>query len=1006
MTKRFPRLDTGKNRHRRHGVVALWIALLTLFVVPGEAKAQEFFEAGQQPRFNRIGREDGLPSNAVSSIQQDKRGFLWFGTQGGLAKYDGRRFEYYRNQPFKEGSLPHDLVQTLYYDPVQDTLWVGTYRGLARYRIGDSGFTTFSHNAEDPSSLSNDVVIAVAQDAEGNLWVGTQDGLNRMTDEGTFEKVASASEVIRDLHLDSEGTLWVGSYGGIQRWNPELGELERVSVELPSSYVMAIQEVRPGVLLLACWGGGLVEYDTDSGRTSHHSFEDDRLYAVHASSDGTLWAGSWGGGLFARASDGNEYHFTPEEEGLESGVIYSFYEDKAGIVWIGTNGGGLYRLSPRQRNYRTYFHDPERPGSLPPGKIQAIERAEDGTLWIGTYGGGLGRYDEESERWVVYEHDPSNAYSLADDIVTEIAEDSAGNLWVASNGGLQRFEAAEERFLTWGVHIHRDVPLKGEIVYAFLEDRQGTYWIGSYRMGVECFDPETGKLERYHSLDGDPRSLSNNLIYDILESHDGTIWVATNGGLNRFHPETNDFDRFVYDIDDRQGPSGNTIRVLFEDSKDRLWAGTVSGGLNRFHPETDTFTHITATDGLSNNTVLGILEGADGRIWLSSQQGISSYNPQTGHIDILDERDGLYGSEFHNGHHSDADGTLFFGGSHGVTRITSATSGVNSHVPEVQITDVRVFQESIDPYRPTFNDAEIVLAPDESFIGFEFVAIDYESPESNQYAHRLIGFDSDWVSTGTRNYATYTNLSPGRYRLLVRAANGDAVWSLEPAELTLRVLAPWYRSWWAFVGYAIAFLLLSYGALRIREGQVLAGNYRALEESNRKLAEANSELERLSIRDSLTGAFNRRYFDAKLTEEWNRARRSGSWIALLMADVDHFKHFNDTRGHIAGDSCLVSVCRILEGHLARTTDALARYGGEEFAILLYGTDLPGALEVGERLRKAVEVENAEVTVSIGAAALQPETHQSALELVAAADRGLYQAKQSGRNRVMTDRAGS
>ena len=1005
MIKRRPRFGTDKNRPR-HGFVALGVAFLALFLVPDKGDAQEFFEAGQQPRFNRIGREEGLPSNAVSSIQQDQRGFLWFGTQGGLAKYDGRRFEYYRNQPFKEGTLPHDLVQTLYYDPGEDTLWVGTYRGLARYRIGESGFTTFSHDPQDPASLSNDVVIAVAQDAEGSLWVGTQDGLNRMSEGGTFEKVDAASEVIRDLHLDSGGTLWVGSYGGLERWDPKTGELKSAPVELPSSYVMAIQEVRPGVLLLACWGGGLLEYNTRSDTTTHHSFEDDRIYAVHTSSDGTLWAGSWGGGLFAIASDGSEYHFTPEEDGLESGVVYSLYEDNAGIVWIGTNGGGLYRLSPRQRNYRAFFHDPERPGSLPPGKIQAIERASDGTLWIGTYGGGLARYDKERETWIVYDHDPGDPFSLADDIVTEIAEDSAGHLWVATNGGLQRFHAAEERFLTWGDHIHQDVPIKGEIVYAFLEDHRGNYWIGSYRMGVECFDPETGKLERYSTVEGNPRSLSNNLIYDILETNDGTIWIATNGGLNRFHREENDFDRFVYDIDNREGLSGNTVRVLFEDSQARLWAGTVSGGLNLFHPETDTFTHITAAEGLSNNTVLGVLEGADGRIWLSSQRGISSYNPETGHIDVLDERDGLYGSEFHNGHYADPDGTLFFGGSHGVTRINSATSGVNPHIPEVQITDVRIFQESIDRYRPTFNDAEITLAPNESFVGFEFVAIDYESPESNQYAHRLVGFDTDWVSTGTRNYATYTNLSPGRYRLMVRAANGDAVWSEKPAELTLRVLAPWYRSWWAIVGYAIAFLLLSYGALRIREAQVLAGNYRALEESNSKLAEANSELERLSIRDSLTGAFNRRYFDAKLTEEWNRARRSGSWIALLMADVDRFKHFNDTQGHIAGDRCLVTVWQILEGHLSRTTDALARYGGEEFAVLLYDTDLPGALEVGERLRQAVEAESGEVTISIGAASLQPETHQSALDLVAAADRGLYRAKQSGRNRVMTDRAGS
>ncbi|MFP4430562.1 MAG: two-component regulator propeller domain-containing protein [Spirochaetaceae bacterium] len=1003
MKKRFRRFAIGKNRILRRR--ALFFALLSVWsgVSIPPAEGQQFFEAGQVPRFNPISRAEGLPSNAVSSIQQDGRGFMWFGTQGGLAKYDGRKFEYYRNIPFEEDSLPHDLVQTLYYHEEEDTLWVGTYRGLARHRIGEAGFTTFSHDTEDPSSLSNDVVIAIDRDDEGTLWIGTQDGLNRMVSEGVFERVDTVSEVIRDLFVDRSGTLWVGGYGGLERWDPRSKRLEKADIDLPSDYVMAIEELRPGVLLLACWGGGLVEYHTKTGMTETRAFADDRLYAVRAGSDGTLWAGSWGGGLFAVAPDGTEYHFSDADDSLASPVIYSIHQDKAGLIWIGTNGGGLYRLSPRQRNYRAFHHDPERPGSLPPGKINAVHRGADRTLWVGTYGGGLARYDEATRRWVTYRHEPEDPYSLANDIVTGISEDSQGNLWILSNGGLQRFDPERGTFLRWGVHVYPEAPLTGEIIYAFTEDREGNYWIGSYRHGVERYDRESGTLVRYSNDPEDPATLSNNLVYDLLEDSEGTVWVATNGGLNRYRPETDDFQRFLYDPDDLTGPSGNTIRVLYEDTKQRLWIGTVSGGLNRFVRETETFVHLTAKDGLSNNTILGILEGADGRLWLSSQQGISSYNPETGMIDVLDERDGLYGSEFNNGHHQDPDGTLYFGGSHGVTRINSAIGGVNFHVPEVQITDVTVFQESLDPYRPTFNGAEITLSPSENFVGFEFVGIDYESPHSNQYAYKLAGFDEDWVLAGTRNYATYTNLPPGRYRLMVRAANADAVWSTEPAELVLRVEAPWYVTWWAVVGYALILVLLFRGILKLREAHVLSAKNRALEESNSKLAQANAELGRLSIRDSLTGAFNRRYFDGKLTEEWHRARRSGDWIALLMADVDYFKLYNDTHGHIAGDSCLISVSQIMERQLVRTTDAVARYGGEEFAILLYGTDLPGGLAVAERLRKAVESQNHEVTISIGVAAMQPAKGQSALDLVAAADRGLYQAKHTGRNRVTADR---
>ncbi len=967
--------------------------------------AQQFFLGGQVPRFNQITRTHGLPNNAVSSVQQDKRGLMWFGTQGGLAKYDGRRFEYYTNVPFEDDSLPHNLVQTLYYDEAADTLWIGTYRGLARFRIGEPGLTSFSHDSDDPSTISNDIVIAITKDAEGSLWVGTQSGLNRMTSEGVFESVNSVSEVIRDLHVDSAGTLWVAGYQGLERWDPSTGTLVQVRDDLLTQNVMAIVESEPGTLLLACWGVGLVTYDVATDTTELTTFADDRLYAVLVGSDGTLWVGSWGGGLFAVAPDGKVYHFSDRNDTLSSQVIYSFYEDAAGLVWIGTNGGGLYRLSPRQRNYRAFYHDPERPGSLPSGKINTILRTNDGTLWVGTYEGGLGRYDAERNAWINYTYDPRDPYSLANDIVTELYEDSDGRLWVCSNRGLQRYDPSTDRFLTWGTHIHRTTPLTGEIIYAFLEDAEGDYWIGSYRRGVERFRRASGTLLHYDHDPRDPYSLSNDLVYDMLEDSLGSIWIATNGGVNRYVPELDGFQQFTYDMTNREGLSSNTVRILYEDRSQNLWMGTVSGGLNRFLRDRETFQHITAQDGLSNNTILGILEGADGRLWLSSQQGISSYDPGNGLIDVLDERDGLYGSEFHNGHFGEEDGTLFFGGGHGITRIDSALATQNSHVPRVQITDVRVFQESVDPHRPTFNGSEIRLQPGESFVGFEFVGIDYEAPQSNQYAYRLEKFDQDWIFSGTRNYATYTNLRPGTYTFLVKAANGDGVWSATPATLTLMVSAPWYRTWWAFGLYAIALLLIALAVFRFRESLILATQNRELEEANSKLAQANAELERLSIRDALTGAFNRRYFDAKLKEEWSRARRSEAPIALLMADVDRFKRYNDTHGHIAGDRCLVDVCDIMQRRLVRTTDAVARYGGEELAVLLYGTSLEGAREVAERLRAAVERENGEVTISIGVASTVPDDHTSPTDLIAAADAGLYEAKHAGRNRVASPPAG-
>ena len=706
---------------------------------------------------------------------------------------------------------------------------------------------------------------------------------------------------------------------------------------------------------------------------------------------------------FAVTAEGKRFTFTEERnEGIASPVVYSLFEDAAGLVWIGTNGGGVHYVSPRQRNFRAYYHDPEDPTSLPAGKINAIYRDRTGRLWVGLYSGGLASYDEEAQRWRSYGVDPDDPYALANDIVTMLYEDSEGRLWVATNGGLQQYDRENDRFLTWGRDVYPGTEFSGEIVYRVAEDTEGNFWIGTYRGGLTRINPDIGETRVFTADPDDPDSLSNNLIYDILTDSRGDLWIATNDGLNRYDPQRQAFEIYRHDPDDPTGLSSNTVRILFEDSRNRLWIGTVSGGLNRFERDTGTFTHLTEDDGLSDNSILSILEGEKGQLWLATQQGITSYDPASGVIDVLDEQDGLFGSGFQNGAFRDTDGTLLFGGGHGITRIDSSSALQNTHPPEVQIVDVQVFQRSVDPDRVSFNDAEIALDSTDSFVSFEFVGLDYESPQSNRYRYQLVGFDREQVIAGTRNFATYTNLPAGTYELQVWAANNDGVWTGEPATLT--VTGPWYTQWWAYVLYAGAVGLLIVGAIRWRTARILAGKNRDLEYANRQLENANLELERLSVRDALTGLFNRRYFDSRLQEEWFRARRSGRPVALLMIDVDHFKHFNDVYGHIIGDNVLSAAGEILRETISRKTDFVARYGGEEFIALLYDTPEDGALSIAERVRAAFSdrelvPETDNVTVSVGVCSVVPGTDDQAKTLVASADSALYAAKDNGRNRV-------
>ncbi len=987
-------------------LVACFVALPVV-----TASGEGFFVENQRPRFNSITQSDGLPNNSVSSIFQDRRGLMWFGTQSGLVQYDGHGFRTYRNEPFVTSSLPHDLVQTSYYDHQADTIWAGTYAGLARYLDDGIGFETFAHCPKCDDSLSANVVIAISRGPDGDLWVGTQSGLNRMRKDGSFELIPTRHEVIRDLYLDSRGTLWVGSLAGLSRWDQEAEELVAIE-DLEVANVMAIDEIEPGVLALGSWevegsSGGLVVFSEEHGELTRHRFSDNTIYTVLAASDGSLWAGSWGGGLFAIDSSGETHEFTPEtERNLSDPVIYSLYEDRAGVIWVGTNGGGLHYLSPRQGNFRAHYHDPERAGSLPRGRVTELFRDSGGTLWAGTYGGGLGRLDPDSDRWQVYRSDSGSddARRLENNIVNSISEDRDGSIWVGTNGGLQRFRRDPDRFEHWH-EVFPEHPLTEEIVYDVMRDRDGRYWVGTYQSGIIRYDPETEEFRRFRSEGDRADSLAADLIYAIEELSNGRIWVATNGGVSRYEPESDSFTTFRYSSDNREGLSNNTVRAILEDpaSPEYVWFATLGGGINRFDPETETFSHVTAADGLVSNKIVSLLAGHDGRIWAGTQEGLAAYDPATGRIRTIDERDGLFGTEFNAGALREGDGALLFGGSHGITRIDSAPAGRNAAPPPVQITDVRVFQDSIAEGRLSFNDASVVLEPEDSFVGFEFAALDFEAPNRNTYRYRLIGFDDDWVEVGTRNFASYTNLPAGEYRFEVLAANAHGVWSETPAALTLRVPAPWYARWWAIALYVVAAVLIAYSILRARDAHILADKNKELNHAVSQLGVANQELERLSVRDALTDCFNRRYFDETFQNEWNRARRAGAHLGLLMVDIDRFKSFNDSYGHVRGDEVLARVASVMQAQLGRSTDFVARYGGEEFAVVLYRTDREGALRVAEMIRHAVEtadigVNGVAVTVSVGVAVAVPRDER-VVALIQAADRALYTAKRSGRNRV-------
>lgn len=1009
--------NRGNMRPRRRSGTALIVALLCLLFA-----ASRVFGSERTLRFSSMGAREGLPNSSISSIVQDSRGFMWFGTQNGLVRWDGYTFKLFENIPFVANSLSHNQIQTMYRSG--DVLWLGTYGGLDRFDLRTETFTIYRNDPQDRSSLSDDLVIAIREDLEGRLWVGTSRGLDRMNADGSFVHYRAelgndrslGADLVRAIHVDRSGTIWVGtSGGGLARYCPETDDFDVLRAgpgsQLPSDYVMSISESPSGELWFSFWYGGIARLvDPGSMRFESIPLGDDRTYFVDASDGRFVLAGSWGGGLFVYHPDTQvveRYRAADGPGSIANDVAYCSYRDREGVFWIGTNGAGVSRTERSELRYEAYPHKEDDPGSLSAGKVTAILEDSRGRLWVGVYAGGVNCRAPGKKEFIHYRRDPKRPRALADDIVNAIFEDSKGTIWIATNGGLCRYREASDDFDVFRHDGADPDSLADTVAYSLAEAGNGDLWVGTYTRGLDRYERATGRFVHYPPDEADPTKPGASLVYALAQGPDGSLWLGCNNGLERYADGI--FTRYRYDPLKADGLAALSVRTLLLDSSGALWLGTVGGGLQRLvDADSGTFLRYGRAEGLPDSSVRSILEADDGAIWVGTPSGLAIVDRTRGSIRGFAVFNDLKDRDFHVGAWKAVDGSLYFGGQGAVYRIYPAAEDAEESPPQLLVSELRI---GGNPSRaltaPSYLES-VELPYDGNSFSISFAAADFREPRSNRYSYYLEGFDRAWHPPSAERSATYTNLPGGTYIFRVKASDNEGVWNEDALALKVHVLSPPWFSPIAFVLYlgllvGLVFLLAS--SLRSRE---LKTKVEELTILKGQLEEANQRLSDLSLQDGLTGVANRRRLDTELQRAHAAAVREQLPLSVLMVDLDRFKDFNDRYGHLAGDEALKAVADILKREVSRASDFVARFGGEEFSIILPNTSAEGAFFVAERIRSQVESlgipndavgPDSVVTLSIGVATEVPGPGSSGEELVAAADAALYRAKASGRNRV-------
>jgi len=803
-------------------------------------------------RFDHIGVEQGLSQSSVHVIFQDRRGFIWFGTEDGLNRYDGYNFKIFKPEPNNSNSLSSGWITSIVEDQ-QGYLWIGTnLLGLNRFNPQTGRFTQYFHDDKIAGSLSDDHIKTLMVDHNNQLWIGTAHGLDQLDPEtgvfhhypaadptiisatttpkeqlsepdinrtdaypgGTSQSLKLSDPNITAIFEDSRERIWVGTMdGGLNVIDPEAvgftmyQHVESSLSSLSSNHINAIVEDNDGKI----WIGtnyGLNEFDTGTGKFRHfrhdknipYSLSDNNVTSMDVDETGNLWVGTYNGlnrlGRFSVQFV--HYNNDPSyNKSLGSDFIISIYEDRGGVLWFGTAASGVEKYDWGRSLFAYYRHEPGNPNSLSGNSIFPIYVDKMGGAWLGTAGDGLNRFSWKTDRFITYQNDPQNPDSLGSNWILSILEDDKNFIWVGTNNGLDQLNQ------NTGVFKHfRHDPLisstvSGNSIYSLFEDSHKNIWVGT-SAGLDRLNRQAGEFIHYQPNSKDPGSISGTRPLAIIEDSKGYLWIGTvESGLNRFDPKTNQFTQYHHDPNKVTSLSNDSIYSIYQDTSGRMWIGTGGGGLGLYHGETDSFTYYLESDGLPNGVVYGIVEDAVGALWLSTNLGISHFDPGKGTFQNFDANDGLQSNEFNSSAFAKGkDGELYFGGINGLTVFRPDEITANPQAPQVSLTSLTHDNQPIPITSSVETVRQVTLKWPQNSLEFEFAALSFNQPTKNQYAYLLEGFDSNWHFIGTKRDGRYTNLPGGDYTLLLKAANNNGVWNESPERIGIKVIPPFWQTAW------------------------------------------------------------------------------------------------------------------------------------------------------------------------------------------------------------------
>ncbi|MFB6342336.1 two-component regulator propeller domain-containing protein [Saccharicrinis sp. FJH62] len=803
--------------------------------------------------FNKLTIDDGFTSSRANVILQDKKGFIWFGTWNGLNRYDGYETEIFKPKYHDSTTISNREVTALLEDHVGN-IWIGTTSGLNCYNPQYNSMKRYSFQYR---------ILALYQDEDKKIWVGTNGGGLYLLDPETGEKEHFlGADVISDIYEDSRHIFWIATYQGLLNFDRSSKSYVRFLPErnnpnsLNNNTVTQIVESEDHNLWIGTWGGGLnkmvynenqdsIKFYAYNNYSGNRSLSANVIYQLYYDNYGNLWAGTWSDGLYllergeqGKTPDKALFHSFKHDPAnsfsISGNNITALFVDRSGILWVGA--ANIDRASIIKNGFTRYKTSRLVNGNVQENTVRTLMDV-DGKLLVGT-SNDLQIYDFVSDRYAIHKSISRPVYSFRNmffgsSSILDIAQDEQG-IWVGTDDaglilypGKSALLNKSPRFIFLNSSTTPRLP--GNKIGNVVASRKypGVLWVGTAQSGMAKLLYSNKKKETVIWTSGSySNSLSDNNVRAVLEDKDGIVWIGTQNGLNRLDPETGFIEKYHYSFSDTGSINDNVINVLFEDSFDNLWIGTNSGlnkkveyvaknGKRQIY-----FKGYPTMNHLDDEIISNIEEDDEGNLWLGLYQGVIKFN-------ILKDTfvKGYFSKDYQriiinrNTCIKNNSGELIYGGANGFMTMKTDSILPSSVPPRVEFTNIFVFNNDlgnketaekygVDQTIPFVKTLD--LSYKDKILRVEFSAMDFKSPKKNTYSYILEGFDEMWNDAGTRNSATYTNISPGEYTFKVRATNSDGIESSEPAELKVIVASPWWNTTFAYIVFGLLLIGLLY----------------------------------------------------------------------------------------------------------------------------------------------------------------------------------------------------